>query len=91
MTERFQSTSYSNRTINCDQVIWLQNALLRYAQHHHAALSIHPRVAHHYADAAQFACIIELMDILGLQVQDHLAEGNILARLKSLIPQDKKL
>lgn len=76
--------------INCDQVIWLQNALTRYAQLHHGALSMNPRVAHHYADTHQVACIIELMDILGLKVRDDLVVGNIFAGIKALIPQDKQ-
>lgn len=75
--------------INCDQVIWLQNALTRYAQLYHSTHAISPRIARDYADCHQVGCILEIMDVLGLKAKDKLAEGNILAGIKSRIPMDK--
>ncbi len=75
--------------VNCDQMMWIQNALTRYAQLHHSAIALHPRVAQHYAETNQVACIIELMDILDLTITDPAAEGNLLAGVKALLPLQK--
>lgn len=76
--------------IDCDRMTWIQNALTRYAQLHHVAISMHPAVATHYADTHQVACIIELMEILDLSITDPAAEGNLFAAIRSKIPNIKQ-
>ncbi len=76
--------------IGCDQMIWIQNALTRYAQMHHAVYSFHPKIAQHYAETHQVACIIELMEILDLGISESSAEGNLFAAIRSKIPNSKQ-
>lgn len=75
--------------INCDQVIWLQNALTRYANLHHGVLSYYPKIANNYADTAQVSCLLEIMEILSLKVENEAAMHNLLSSVVSKIPRDK--
>ena len=74
--------------ISCDQVVWLQNALNRYAKLHHETMTS-TRCSEHYQYTHQLGCIVEIMEVLGLKVQDDAALGNLLSWVKHKVPQDK--
>lgn len=78
-----------SKNINCDQMMWLQNALSRYANLYHGVMAHYPKIAGNYADTAQVSCLIEIMEILDLQVDSDSTESNLLSKVKSLIPKPK--
>lgn len=75
--------------MTCDQAIWLHNALNRFALLYNSANSHSPRCAQHYRETHEVGCIIEIMGILGIKAEDEKVVANIMASIKSHIPQDK--
>lgn len=67
------------KTINCDQVAWLGNALERYAKVM-AVTSDFPR-ASYVAESAKTATILEIMDYLHLYFEDEKARHNMAVNL----------
>lgn len=66
--------------INCDQVAWLKDVLIRYEQ---AIRPTSPRVAR-IIPAARMAALLEIMDILYLEPEDRDAAGNIISEFTEL-------
>lgn len=76
--------------MTCDQAIWLHNALNRFALLYNSANSHSPKCAQHYRETHEVGCIIEIMGIFGIKAEDERVMGNIMASVKSNIPQVKK-
>lgn len=69
------------KTINCDQVAWLGNALERYAKVMLTAQEF-PR-ASYITESARTATILEIMDYLYLYFENEDARHNIAVNLHS--------
>lgn len=79
----------AKQPVSCDQIIWLKNALDRYAERCRIN-NTQPRVADSYHHTDQVACMIEIMEVLHVECDDHRAVGNVLASVKAHIPQPKE-
>lgn len=67
------------KTINCDQIAWLGNALDRYAKVMAVTLDF-PR-ASYVAESAKTATILEIMDYLHMYFEDESARHNMAVNL----------
>ena len=58
------------RTISCDQVVWLQNALERY-------INVHEKPAVSRKESMKiYACMYEIIEVLNLRFEDERARFN---------------
>mgnify|MGYP000735851036 FL=1 len=65
--------------INADQVVWVRDALTRLSDTRTQANTF-PRVSR-LQEAAIVACILEIMEVLGLEFEDDAARANATAAL----------
>lgn len=66
----FTPKTDSYRPINCDQVVWMLNAIKRVITPQQ-----HPRVSRH-DEMKAYACLYEVMEVANLKFQDDSARWN---------------